>query len=283
MVGSGNGNISAALVDHVDTLVVFVQGPGGIGKTALVTAVLPDAPVVDGRDVEPTPAGMLGALAAVLGCEASIVGVSGQLVAVRALVIDSYERLGLVDGWIRNDLLPALPASLTTVIVGRNPPTRPGGRRRVGGASSVSWSWGRSPTPTPAALLARLVVPTPPADTVLSFARGHPLALELAAEAFVRHPDLRLHGGPPPEVVEELIEVLFDDLEPTDRRAVEAASILRRITVPLLAAAIDARRPERRARDRHGVAHDQGSPGHDRDDERARAEPGGARRGRRGR
>ena len=177
---------------------------------------------------------------AVLGCEASIVGVSGELVAVRALVMDSYERLGIVDGWIRNDFLPALPSSLTTVIVGRNPPnaawrTSPGWRRLIG-----ELVVGPLTDADAAALLARRVVPAPLADTVLSFARGHPLALELAGEAFVRHPDLRLHGGPPAEVVEELIEVFFDDLDPTDRRAVEAASILRRITEPLLAAAIDA-------------------------------------------
>ena len=229
-----------ALIDHVDTLVAFVHGPGGIGKSALVAAVLPDGPWVDGRHLEPTPAGVLAALAAVLGCEASVVRVSEELVAARALVIDSYERLGIVDGWIRNEFLPALPSSLTTVIVGRNPPnsawrTSPGWRRLIG-----ELVVGPLTDPDAAALLARRAVPAPLADTVLTFARGHPLALELAAEAIVRHPDLRLHGGPPPEVVEELIEVLFDDLDPTKRRAVEAAAMLRRITEPLLAAAIDA-------------------------------------------
>ena len=51
----------------------FVHGPGGIGKTRLVQAVLADAPPdvrtieLDGRDVEPTPRGMRIALAAAVG------------------------------------------------------------------------------------------------------------------------------------------------------------------------------------------------------------------------
>jgi DNA-binding CsgD family transcriptional regulator len=60
------------------------------------------------------------------------------------------------------------------------------------------------------------------------------LALELAAEALSRHPALELPDGPPAEVVEELFEVLLNDLSDADRETVEAASILRRITRPLL-------------------------------------------------
>ena len=76
------------------------------------------------------------------------------------------------------------------------------------------------------------------AARVLRFGGGHPLALELLAEALARHPQLDLPDGPPAEVVEELFEVLLDDLEPRERRTVEDAAVLRRVTQPLLAAVL---------------------------------------------
>jgi DNA-binding CsgD family transcriptional regulator len=45
--------------------------------------------------------------------------------------------------------------------------------------------------------------------------------------------------GPPAEVVEEMVDVLLDDLERDLRHVVEAASVLRRITMPTLAAVLD--------------------------------------------
>ena len=64
--------------------------------------------------------------------------------------------------------------------------------------------------------------------------------MEVAAEAVAPHAELHLSDGPPEEVVEALFEVLMDDLNPTERRTVEAASILRRVTRPLLTAVLDA-------------------------------------------
>src|SRR5664279_2453333 len=50
---------------------VFVHGPGGIGKTTLVTGVLTQLPLncisVDGRRMEPTVSGALAALGTALG------------------------------------------------------------------------------------------------------------------------------------------------------------------------------------------------------------------------
>ena len=87
----------------------------------------------------------------------------------------------------------------------------------------------------------------PPAGPGSSVA-GHPLALELAVEALARQADLDLPDGPPADVVEELFEVLLDDLDPAERRTVQTASLLRRITRPLLAAVVDGTGPGRRMR-----------------------------------
>src|SRR5690348_9422186 len=120
---------------------VFVHGPGGIGKTALVNGTLAGLPLkrvsLDGRQMEPTVPGALAALGAALGGPAptSAVAAAERIATVGAdvLVIDSFERLNLLDGWMRNELIPALPATLTTLLVGRRGPnvawrTAPGWR-----------------------------------------------------------------------------------------------------------------------------------------------------------
>jgi len=225
---------------------VFVHGPAGIGKTALVTGAQlgPATIVVDGREVEPTPATVLAYIGAALGlgtAEPTLEQVADEIAAasVVALVVDSYERFGVVDGWLRNRLLPTLPASTTTVLVGRNPPnvawrTAPGWRQLV-----VDVRLGPLTEADAAELVARKGLSGERAERAQRFGRGHPLALQLACEALVRHPDLVVGDAPPAEVVEELVEVLFDDLDPDLRDVVEAASVLRRVTVPALAAVLE--------------------------------------------
>ena len=52
-------------------------------------------------------------------------------------------------------------------------------------------------------------------------------------------PGLSLGSGAPAEVVEELFTVILEDLGPRERAVAEAASVLRRVTLPLLAAIDD--------------------------------------------
>jgi DNA-binding CsgD family transcriptional regulator len=77
---------------------------------------------------------------------------------------------------------------------------------------------------------------TPAAADVLRFGKGHPLALELAADVVVRRADLTLPDSPPPEVVEELVALFLDELAQPTRSLLEDVSLLRRVTRPLLAA-----------------------------------------------
>ncbi len=239
--------LAGLLVRGSDPAVVFVSGPGGIGKSALVTATVAglDLPAVtlDGRMVEPTPAGFLSALADNVGSSpipsAAQAGAELEGRGVAVLVVDSFERLNLLDAWLRNEFLPALPADSTTVLVGRRPTnvawrTAPGWRQLL--AEMVV---GELTDDDAAALIARRGLSADGAARVRHFGRGHPLAVEMAAEAVARHADLDLSDGPPGEVIEALFEVLIDDLDPAERRTVEAAAILRRVTRPLLSAVLD--------------------------------------------
>ncbi len=80
------------------------------------------------------------------------------------------------------------------------------------------------------------------AERVNRFARGHPLALELAAAALRTQPDLDIAAGPSPKVLQELTRAFLDGLDPDASEAVEAASTLRVLTRPALEALLG---PER--------------------------------------
>ena len=227
--------------------VVFVHGPGGIGKTTLVSGTLAALPMkhvsLDARQMEPTVPGALAALGDALGePPPGSVGAAAEQIAaadIDVLVIDGFERLNLLDGWIRNEFTCALPAEVTTLLVGRRGPnvawrTAPGWRTLLGELQLGPLAPGDVDQ-----LLAAHAIRGADATRIRTFARGHPLAVVVAGEALARRPDLPLGAGAPAEVVEELFAAMLDDLASRERAVVEAASVLRRVTLPLLAAVVD--------------------------------------------
>ena len=222
--------------------VVFVHGAPGIGKSVLVDAVVAatgrPAIRLDARRVEPTPTSFLEVSSAAIHHAAVTPGELGDAMEqgdVSLLVIDGYERLRLIDDWVRDHLVPALPALSTTVIVTRAPPIvawRTGEWRHLANEVEVGPMSEHDATE----LVEQRIGRDDATEQVLRFGRGHPLALHLAADAVARRPDLTLHDGPPPEVVEELVDVFLDELPATTRTVVQDVSLLRRVTLPTLTA-----------------------------------------------
>jgi hypothetical protein len=115
-------------------VVAFVHGPGGIGKSRLPQAALAAtspgarALLLDCRDVEPTPRGLIRAIARGLGDPGPDAGLDGVVEALAAgpprtvLALDTYEVFGLLDSWVRRVFVPALPDGVVTVVAGREPP-----------------------------------------------------------------------------------------------------------------------------------------------------------------
>ncbi|WP_345384130.1 LuxR C-terminal-related transcriptional regulator [Pseudonocardia yuanmonensis] len=229
-------------LDPAGPAVGFVHGPGGIGKTTLVRGTLTrlGRPWVelDARTVEPTPPGALAALARALDRHVGSPAEASRALAAHGtevLVVDSYERWNLLDGWLRAELVAALPAHVTTLLVGRRAPnlawrTSPGWRPLV-----AELAVGPLPPEELDELLRRRGLEAGQRAWVSALAHGHPLAAIIAAEALGRSGGTpTAAAGTPGEVAEELVEVLLDDLDPAELEVVEAATVLRRVTLPLL-------------------------------------------------
>lgn len=233
---------SAAVAGELPFLVALVYGPGGIGKTRLVRRVLSGLPprvrglYLDGRDVEPTPAGPCRTMAQALGLSGARPDVAAVAAALAGspsvVVVDTYEVLGLLDTWLRTRFLPAMPATTLTILAGRDRPAT-AWRRSAGWPGLVAeFPLGALSGQEAGALLRARGLDPAQAAWANEFARGHPLALELAA-AMVRRDASCVNW--PPVAPAGLLESFLGQLAPATVTVVEAASTVRRVTEPMLA------------------------------------------------
>ena len=197
--------------------VLFVHGPAGIGKSALLHTYADQVraggamPVLVGAPgIDPGPAALL--LAAVASAPDPVV------------LIDGYERLGDLEGWVRRELVPGLPAAALVVIAGREPP---GPEWHSDPAWADLLREVALPRLTPAEVAAFLDAAGVAGDRrhlVADAARGHPGTLALlAADA----------TGP------RLVAALAGDVPSPDHRlALDAAALARATTVRHVRAAL---------------------------------------------
>lgn len=228
-------------------LVVFVHGIAGVGKSTLLGVFARDARglgatvvALDCRSIEPTEAGFLGALASAVGGVRSTPAGAGRRLADLGdqvvLVLDTYELLRLLDPWLRQELIPVLPEGVRILIAGREPPV-------TAWLAAPGWSelvrtvrLGSLENSEANELLARAGVDGEEALRLNRIARGHPLSLRIAASAVRDNPGIQLEQAASSSVLDELTSLYFSRLDPVTRRALDASSVIRRVTLPLLAA-----------------------------------------------
>jgi len=235
--------IEASLDGDAAQRVHLVHGPGGIGKSTLLDAVVRSGVrrglsvvYVDAREIEPTSAAVLTTIRE----RADRIGADEP----DLLLVDGYELLGDIDAWFREECLPSRPAHSVTVLAGRTAPTS--AWRHDAGWRELSRVHELAPLDEEEsrALLERFGAP---AETVASLARlgrGHPLALALLAEASsdVRSIDALTDA---PAVVATLCARIVDDVPDEAHRAgLATCAHATRMTQDLLDRIVGARAPE---------------------------------------
>ena len=213
--------------------VVHLHGPGGVGKTTLLdeAARLGEAAGVavarlDARDLTPTPDAVAEAAGAALDA-------AGDAGTRRALLVDTYERIAALDEWVRRTFVPSLRATDLVVLAGRRRPA-PEWRAEWAGRVAVLPLRNLGPDAAGAFLDAR-GVPADAHPAVLGFTHGHPLALALAAEWIEQRHGAAFDPAEAPGLLADLLARFVADVPtPAHRAALEGASVVRSVTVPLL-------------------------------------------------
>lgn len=237
------------MLDEGGPLVAFVHGPAGMGKSSLLDTFVVEARSggtnfvrLDCRAFEPTEHGFLDAVSDALRSRVRDVVAAASalenLGSVVVLVIDTYEVFRISDTWLRAVFVPVLGERVRVVIAGREPPLAAWFDARGAPDAFRSVLLGPLDDADALAVLGRAGIPEPDARAVNRVARGHPLALQVAAAALRERPGLRVEEAAIPRVVEELTRLYLDHLDAPTRRTLNAAAVVRRATAPLLAAMI---------------------------------------------
>ncbi|MGW2157110.1 hypothetical protein [Nonomuraea sp. NPDC001699] len=183
--------------------VLYVHGPGGIGKSALLRRFADEAETA-GRPVSMLDERLMDPAA----CQDDAV-----------LLFDGFDRVQSLEGWLRERFLPRVPAGALVVIAGRNPPD-------VRWQADPAWAGSLEVLPLrdlraadAHTLLDAAGVPAEVREPLLAFAGGHPLALLLGAAVAAKD------GGrwrPDQDLVAELLDQLVGELpSAAHRRALE--------------------------------------------------------------
>lgn len=230
--------------DSLPFSLIFVHGPGGIGKTGLlqVFGALAEqrgvrVSVVDGGTVLANSESVATAIGSVWASESRSDGT--DLKAERSLLlIDSYEHLVSVDDWVRTELVTRLPADTLVVIAGRTPPS-PSWRSDPAWQELLRVVALRNLAPGEAReFLLRSAVPDALHQQVLERSYGHPFGLSLLTDLALRVGDVDVDQSP--DLVTSLVERFLDAVpDRLERQALLACALARVTTEPLLRAALD--------------------------------------------
>ena len=235
-------------LDSSGPLVVYLHGIAGTGKTSLLEAFTRrarslSATVIrlDCQSIEPTEAGLLGELTLATGTlagSAKDVAASLSHAGTRVIVaLDTYESFRLMDSWLRQVFLPLVADNVRFILCGREAPVS-------AWTSTPGWQGlfrtlelGSLDKRSSLELLSRAGVRPQEARHLEAICHGHPLALTLAASLQGGTVRSALSADIGQRIVEELSRLYIADIkDPQTRRALEAAAVVRRVTVPVLAA-----------------------------------------------
>jgi DNA-binding winged helix-turn-helix (wHTH) protein len=240
--------------DPPGTPLFFLHGPGGIGKTTLIEHLRAEAVAkgivcvrIDAAGVSPEPNAIMAAFMAALGNALGLSNPAGtpeELVtgfskARSVLVVDSFEGLEPISGWVRDTLLPALPSQVAVILAGRHAPDTRWTAHPLWCDAMRSIGLDSLSREESDRLLDVHGVAADAYAGVFDLCHGHPLALALVADEVRRLG--RVPTGLGPDLVRALTKRCVAQA-PTalHRAALEACARARTTTVSLLSEVVDA-------------------------------------------
>ena len=226
--------------------ILYVYGPGGVGKTTLLQQFAHDAQDIgvptlylDLRNVEPAPQPFIAALQRALATDDDPAAYLAQQQGKVLLLFDTFELFAPLELWLRTIWLQGLPAQTLCVFAGREPLSS-AWRDDPGWQTLIRSVPLRNLNPEDSReYLSRRTVPEDQLPAVLRFTRGHPLALSLVADSFAQRGSFRFEGEDTLDVVKTLID-RFVEYVPSSahRAALELCALVRLTSESLLAAAL---------------------------------------------
>jgi hypothetical protein len=236
---------SALNAEELPFQILYVFGPGGIGKSSLLREFAARAEreglpayYLDGRNLEATPDSFIRALQNALGLahDADVLAALSGQAARHVLLLDMYEAWSGLDNWLRDEFFPQLPENTLVVLAGREALSE-GWQADPGWQTLVHTLALRNLSPDEGReYLTRRDIPPARHRSVLDFTHGYPLALSLVADVFDQRHDLNFQPEAAPDVVKLLLERFVQKVPgPAHRAAFEASAMTRVLNESLLA------------------------------------------------
>ncbi|TNC32998.1 ATP-binding protein [Mumia zhuanghuii] len=229
-----------AFLEDYGRVLAYLHGPGGVGKSALLEAVVTDAVAagkrvvtLDCAELDPGSVGFRERLRATCGVVDDAVSHPEPVLA-----LDRFELVEASAGWFWRSFVPALPERSHVLVAGRRPP--PASWR----TDPAFTAYGlvvpvRNLDPEPAAALvrARGVTDETTVAQVVRGSRGHPLAIVVATDALAAG---TVEGGrssllSDPDVTATLLGRFLDEgVTPLQRAALHVCGHARRVDRAML-------------------------------------------------
>lgn len=225
--------------------VAHIHGLPGIGKSTLLRTFVAEAEahgarvtMLDCHEIEPTAEGFAAALARAARLRAAraedVALELGRAASVVVLALDGYEVLQLLDTWLRQVFVPSLRDNVRVVFAGRH---QPAAGWCVAGWEKLVLDLPLEPLSLEEAstLLEDGNLERGQRQKIANALRGHPLALTLARSMISERLRVDIPEVALQKVMAELTSLYLSEVRDEDtRRLLEGASVVRRVTVPLL-------------------------------------------------